>query len=388
MKKWEDIVKERLEGYESTLPEGSYAAFRARRDGVAASSSKRVSPWIWGLSAAIAAGLASVLFLRFPETDGGMETGLQPDGPIVEMVAEPVLAITDSTFVDVPYVSRLVAQAVTPKPAQELVVQEPVASSGIEDVPILTSAVDSSAASNEIAEEPEPAVASPFIPASVEDVPTVDLNIAPVAGGILGAGALAALAASLTGNKDMMDPLQQADGPYSGSHSGIGGSIPDAEVLKGKSHHFPLKAGLTTRIPLADRLYLTTGLDYTRYTSRFTYQRVGEKKQVAQYLGIPVRLDWTFVSGKVLDLYVGGGLLGDVCIGASFGGEKIRRDGPSLSVMGAGGVQLNVSKRLGVYLEPALNWRVPFGTPVLETYRTVHPVSFTTAAGIRINLDK
>ena len=90
MKKWEDIVKERLEGYESTLPEGSYAAFRARRDGVAASSSKRVSPWIWGLSAAIAAGLASVLFLRFPETDGGMETGLQPDGPIVEMVAEPV----------------------------------------------------------------------------------------------------------------------------------------------------------------------------------------------------------------------------------------------------------------------------------------------------------
>ena len=388
MKKWEDIVKERLEGYESTLPEGSYAAFRARRDGVAASSSKRVSPWIWGLSAAIAAGLASVLFLRFPETDGGMETGLQPDGPIVEMVAEPVLAITDSTFVDVPYVSRLVAQAVTPKPAQAPVVQEPVASSGIEDVPILPSAVDSSAASNEIAEEPEPAMASPFIPAFVEDVPTVDLNIAPVAGGILGAGALAALAASLTGNKDMMDPLQQADGPYSGSHSGIEGSIPDAEVLKGKSHHFPLKAGLTTRIPLADRLYLTTGLDYTRYTSRFTYRMAGEKKQVAQYLGIPVRLDWAFVSGKVLDLYVGGGLLGDVCIGASFGGEKIRRDGPSLSVMGAGGVQLNVSKRLGVYLEPALNWRIPFGTPVLETYRTVHPVSFTTAAGIRINLDK
>ena len=31
MRKWEDIVKERLEGYESALPAGSFADFRARR---------------------------------------------------------------------------------------------------------------------------------------------------------------------------------------------------------------------------------------------------------------------------------------------------------------------------------------------------------------------
>ncbi|MBO6083020.1 MAG: hypothetical protein J6P46_08385 [Bacteroidales bacterium] len=393
MKKWEDIVKERLEGYESTLPEGSFAAFRARRDGVGTSSSRRrIAPWIWGLSAAVAAGLASVLFLRFPETDGGMETGLQPDGPIVEVVAEPVLAGTDSSFVDVPDVSRRVAQVVTPKPVQETVVQEPVVSSGIDDASIIPSVVDSSATSNEFVDETEPVAASPFIPASAEDTPSVHLNIAPVAGGVLGVGALAALAASLGVSKDLMEPSPQSDSQYSGNPHWLfpdetGPGISDG-VLKGVSHHFPLKAGLTTRIPLAGRLYLTTGLDYSRYSSLFTYQFVGEKKQVVQYLGIPVRLDWAFVSGKWMDVYVGGGLLGDVCIGASLGGEKIRRDGLSLSAMGAGGVQWNVSKRLGLYIEPALNWRIPLGTPVLETYRTAHPLTFTTAAGLRINLDK
>ena len=31
MNKWEDIVKDKLEGYESNLPEDSLAAFNARR---------------------------------------------------------------------------------------------------------------------------------------------------------------------------------------------------------------------------------------------------------------------------------------------------------------------------------------------------------------------
>ena len=388
MKKWEDIVKDRLEGYESTLPEGSFAAFRARRDGVGTSSSRRIAPWIWGLTAAVAAGLASLLFLRFPETDGGMETGSQPDGPIVEVVAEPVSAGTDSSVAAVPDVSRLMAQGTVPKtvrksPAGSILVDVPA------EEPVSEKADDAVRPSESRDKVASAAETSPFLPAASETHPSavetasqIHGKAAPIAGGLLGAGTVAALVARSLGTADLALPMAAQASPFHGSPNEY-----SLELLEA-AHHFPLKADLSTRIPLANHLYLTTGLAYARYTSDYTYSLWGKKRQVAQYLGIPLRLDWVFDAGKWLDVYVGGGVLGDVCVGASFGGEKIRRDGPSLSVMGAGGVQWNVTKRFGVYIEPALNWQIPFGTPVLETYRTVHPVAFTTTAGLRINLDK
>ena len=70
MRKWEDIVKDKLGGYESNLPEDSLAAFHARRATAGATKAKRF-PLVWAIVPAIAAGLAAVLFLRAPqETDG------------------------------------------------------------------------------------------------------------------------------------------------------------------------------------------------------------------------------------------------------------------------------------------------------------------------------
>ena len=90
----------------------------------------------------------------------------------------------------------------------------------------------------------------------------------------------------------------------------------------------------------------------------------------------------------MLDVYVGGGVLGDICVGASLGGYSLPKDGPSLSVLGAGGVQMNVTKHLGMYVEPELSWRIPSEKHVLQTYRSEHPLMFSVAAGLRINLDK
>ena len=78
MRKWEDIVKERLEGYESALPAGSFADFRARRaesgilgdagedvaqafampSGSAGHLPAKRSALPWALAAAVAAGKA------------------------------------------------------------------------------------------------------------------------------------------------------------------------------------------------------------------------------------------------------------------------------------------------------------------------------------------
>ena len=51
MRKWEDIVKDKMEEPEGELPESVFAEFQARRD-AAAPAPKRVSP-VWLLAPAM-----------------------------------------------------------------------------------------------------------------------------------------------------------------------------------------------------------------------------------------------------------------------------------------------------------------------------------------------
>ena len=153
----------------------------------------------------------------------------------------------------------------------------------------------------------------------------------------------------------------------------------------------PIQVGLSARLPLSERLYLSTGLQYSLYNSKFTMSQTGEKRQQVHYLGIPVRLDWVVASHSLFDVYVGGGVQGDFCLDATLAGKSLEKDRPSLSLVGAGGIQMNATKRLGIYLEPELSWRIPGNNSAIVnyapvTYRSEHPVMFSVAAGIRINL--
>ena len=161
------------------------------------------------------------------------------------------------------------------------------------------------------------------------------------------------------------------------------------DELIGRPHHnLPLKVGISTRIPVSGRFGVTTGVEYSMYSSTFTYTISGDKKQIAHYVGIPVRLDWTFISTGWLDAYVGAGVLGDLCVGATFAGNKIKRDGMAISLLGAGGVQFNVARNVGLYLEPELSWTIPSDAQVLRTYRSDHKGMFSVSGGLRINLGK
>jgi hypothetical protein len=73
-------------------------------------------------------------------------------------------------------------------------------------------------------------------------------------------------------------------------------------------------------------------------------------------------------------------------VGATLGGKAIPKDGLSLSLLGAGGVQMNMTKRLGLYVEPELSWRIPSEKNMLQTYRSQHPLMFSVNAGLRINI--
>ena len=389
MRNWEDIVKDKLEEPCGTLPESVFAEFQARRSGAAPAPASKRSPLVWVVATAVAAGLAAILLLRKPSV---------PEDSI-RIVPQPVSTVavaSDSTAVEaeepVP-VQPLIAQAVVPKTvapkAVVLKTEEPKADEPEVAEPEI---VEPEAVRPEVvepAEEPAVATASPFVP---QDTParSVPMPIAPVAAGVVaGGGLLAALLAPLAGVGDLMSTETTSyynDPRYGSPHESNPVSSPDE--VDHFTHAFPFKGGLSVGIPVSERLRITTGLEYTLYQTRVSFTRSGEKKQTAHYLGVPLRLDWSLASNRWLDVYVGGGASGDWCVGATLAGKEIPRDGFSFSLLGAGGVQFNMTRHLGLFVEPEISWTLPSEKRVLETYRSAHPFLFSVATGLRINLDK
>ena len=409
MKKWEDIVKDKLEGYESALPEGSLADFHARRgaSAIAGHASRR---WLWLAAAGVAAAFATVVLLHRPSIP-------EPAIQIVQQPAAPVVvpAVVDTVMIEEPVKAQApVAHVVKPKLVQIVSeLRETTENEVINEPEVFEEIVPETPA-----EKPEP----PFIPAT-PNVRKISLKVAPAAGMVAGSGLLAALVTPLTrGGIYTPDDIGSSphggktiDGkPNDGNSSGAaiysntdnnpplenyGPTDPVAvedpsqenepiDVLSGDYTHFlPVKTGLSARIPLTEKLSVTTGLQYALYISQFTYSVSGVKMQYAHYLGVPARLDWTFASNRWLDVYAGAGMEAEVCLGATLGGKKLQRDGLGLSFLGVAGVQLNLSNRIGLYLEPELSWRIPSSEWKLDTYRRTHPLVFTVATGIRINFD-
>ena len=381
MEDWIDIVKKRLQDAEAPLPPGDWEEFEAAS---LPARRTRVLPWLIP-ALAVAAGLAAVLFLRKPAVP---EDGIL----VIPQTSAPVVTVADTADVveEIPSIP-VVAQAVMPRVRFADVKPQavvPVEETGPEEVVVVpTQEEETETPETKESITPEPVIpsSSPFVPQKTVAKP-VTLKVGPAVGVVASGGVLAALLVSTLGTKPYEASVDIAahGGGYNWDSSLSYNSQPVDLLVGSPVHHFPLKVGLSAWIPVGDRLYVSTGLDYSRYQSELKYSRSGERKQLAHYLGVPVRLDWVFASGKRFDVYVGGGLEGEFCVGASLGGMEISKDGFKLSLLGAGGVQMNLTQRLGLYVEPQLMWRIPTDNNALATYRSAHPLMFAVSSGLRI----
>ncbi len=410
MRKWEDIFKDKLDGYESALPEGSLSEFHALKDGTGNGSSRKLYPLICVTVAAFAAGLAAVLLLRHPTSqENGVLVAEQPETPVY-VDSEPAVVPESTGNPEITVAPKAISLSKSKESKESLdnkqtnPVVDPVVT------PMEGKQATTGTEASTVPDKPVIPLISPFAPEE-ESIKTVKLKVGPAAGAIAGGGLLAAIltpAIVEINNLNLPVITKPISSISSSTGSNIGSGIEGSQttptgqpsepiettnpqdqeepsdVLTGtRSHQVPIKAALSARIQLSERLNLTTGLEYSRYKSSFRYSISGKKTQIAHYIGIPVRLDWTLASNRWLDVYLGGGVEGDYCVGASLAGERINKDGFSLSLLGAGGLQLNVSDWLGVYLEPQFSYTFPRDYNVLETYRTFHPAVFTLSTGVR-----
>ena len=433
MRKWEDIVRDKLEEPEGELPESVFAEFRARLD-AAAPAPKRVSP-LWLLAPAMAAALTAVLILQKPamserdslvaqqepalvaeaaviaDSDGpaqaeapadiaeGMPTAVPPVATANQAHAAPIIAQAKSVAPRAAMQeSALPQQAAATESSTKAETAEAEKQPEKPDsaVPEAEAATPTETApSSGKAEAPEKAAAapqavetvstghpaaSPFVPAN-RNARIIRKILFPTAGVLTGGGLLATAVPLLFGMREAMEVSPSGDLTTQ--------QEPQKDEPTGNVHYFfPCRLGLSARFPVGERLSVTTGLDYSRYNSAIDYTLSADKIQTAHYLGIPVRLDWTFASTKRLDFYLGGGLEGDWCIKATFDGEQVQKDGFSASLLGAGGIQFKLTKNMGLYMEPEFNWTFMPENPVLNTYRSAHPVMFSVTSGLRITFGK
>lgn len=385
MNNWEDIIKNRLEGYESPLPEGSLAGFHAKREAKRSPASRKAVPWIWGMSTAIAAGIAAVLLLN--------QTDVQEDViRVVEQEPAPLAMVDEITQIDNQQLDeprldkpqfdkpRDEAPKFTPFDNPAPVPQTDIAFTNEEPI---APKEDSTAPKEEPIIPKEDSTAPEQIPSILSNTgrKPVKTKVAPAAASVAGGGLLTA---GLTSLIKKNNTVPQTTEP--GGEPNPGANIPDIDLKPGSySHSFPFKAGLSVRIPLSERLSITSGLEYSLYKSTIKSDTKSYKQSV-HYLGIPVRLDWTLAQSRWLDVYLGAGVQGDFCIAASLDNNKIAKDGINFSLLGAGGIQFNFTKRIGLYLEPQLSWLIPSDRSVLETYRTNRPLNFSLVTGLRISL--
>lgn len=406
MKQLEDRIKDRLEGYESSLPEGDLAEFKALLDASTTAGKKRSPAYLaWFAPVAVAAGLA--LFFVFghgPQQDMiQVVDGSSLVADVVETQPEVTEMMETESVAEVaivqtyPSTSRKImhsdATLVVNEKSENRDSASDVSERGESEKLESNQQADHTEQHGEQKRNDDGASLgsssgySPFVPSGSSRKP-VSVKVGQATAGVLGgtgALALASVLPSIIMTRDS-EPGNMSDGTIGSGGSWSDPNPPIDGRTRNDTHYMPLRAGLSLRIPFKERWSLTTGLDYSWYASNLEYSLSGVHRQNAHYLGIPLRADFTIARNRWMDVYVGAGGSADFCVAAFDAGQKIAKDGVKFSLIGAGGIQFNINKNLGLFLDPTFSWNIPSDNRKLDTYRSEHPFMFTVSTGLRVTI--
>lgn len=148
-------------------------------------------------------------------------------------------------------------------------------------------------------------------------------------------------------------------------------------------HRQPITFGLSIRKGLGGRFSLESGITYSYLSSDVRF--LGNDRMVEQklhYLGVPIRLNYDLIDHKAFTFYVSGGGAIERCVYGTLDGEKLSVDPLQLSVSAMIGAQVNLTKHLGLYVEPGVAYFFNDGAD-LKTIRKDRPFNFNLQGGIR-----
>ena len=184
---------------------------------------------------------------------------------------------------------------------------------------------------------------------------------------------------------------------------GIGLMNRGEEVHSEYKHHLPLRFGLNVAFYLSPRLAVESGLSYTRLTSDHTegsYHSYHTTTQKIDYLGIPLKLKYQFLSLNRIALYASAGAMAEQCISGKATTQYVIQQKAQqtekqnltsrplqLSAQAALGVEYHFIDRFSLFAEPGIGYYFDDRSS-LETINQKRPFNFNLNLGIRFKPGK
>ena len=366
--RWIATVREKLRGADESLPEGGWEALE--RDLAAAGRRRRAFTPAWKKIAAVAAVVAIAVLIGETVVNQGVVDG---DRQTTFFAGELTTADGQLLYDDEPLRNEaLTALSEAPAPLvakvrQALAESRPAAIVAA-DGSVQTLSGDALAEVRSSRSETEAARRS-FEPERVQRRTSV---------GLFAAGLPTAQQVS----SGRATPLASASPSHVLSSSGI------FRMKRGYDdylyrHKQPLSFGISVRKEFGYGLSLESGLVYSLLRSDVRVSQNDESfSQTLHMLGIPLRVNWDFLSRGDWKLYLGAGGMVEKCLYAKFGSESVAEKELQWSLTANAGVQYDFTRRTALYFEPGVSYYLT--ETALRTARTVSPVNLSLQLGVRL----
>ena len=398
-KDWKDELRNSLENYQATEPEGLWSAVQ---QGLPASRTETTASFALALALACAAALLIILLPPaaregelqvLPASDQQLTQQTLPATPVIPATpvqySSPVLPTESPVLPTEPQQQHQVspAQSATQTQAAQAATDEPPA---LPDELQQSQPQSSSQGLEE--EQPSPSSISRRKPA---------INLIAMASGSLSSQSSVLSYGALPGSDiaTSLNSLSYSDFAYRNFSSLVTSNL-GSEVSTHTIHRQPVRFAIEAELMLNKRLGLVSGLCYTRLVSDLTSggENYYHTVQKLDYLGIPLRLNWHLLDSRDFTFYAGVGAMAEKCVAGSamtsysLYGQSLQ--GERLSVMDQPLVfSLDTSLGLGIGLwnsaslviEPGLSWHIPDGGTLRNIYRD-RPLNFSLSIALRYRL--
>ena len=398
-KDWKDELRNSLENYQATEPEGLWSAVQ---QGLPASRTETTASFALAFALACAAALLIILLPPadregelqvLPAADQQLTQQTLPATPVIPATpvqhSSPVLPTESPVLPTEPQQQHQVspAQSATQTQAAQAATDEPPA---LPDELQQSQPQSSSQGLEE--EQPSPSSISRRKPA---------INLIARASGSLSSQSSALSYGALPGSDiaTSLNALSYNDLAYRNFSSLVTSNL-GSEVSTHTIHRQPVRFAIEAELMLNKRLGLVSGLCYTRLVSDLTSggENFYHTVQKLDYLGIPLRLNWHLLDSRDFTFYAGVGAMAEKCVAGSamtsysLYGQSLQ--GERLSVMDQPLVfSLDTSLGLGIGLwnsaslviEPGLSWHIPDGGTLRNIYRD-RPLNFSLSIALRYRL--
>lgn len=160
-------------------------------------------------------------------------------------------------------------------------------------------------------------------------------------------------------------------------------------------HSAPIGAELVLNIPLWHRsggagvnqgcLSIESGVSYSYLRSQLLFQgHVKTDEQRVQYVGIPLRIRYSFGSNSAFSTYISAGGKLEWAADARVAGNKVSEKGVLVSLGANAGVQWKAADHIYMYAQPEISYYLTESR--LKTIRTDNPLSVGLSIGLGFSL--